>query len=209
MEHVIGMGRPGDVRFFVHKRIGAAVKGFVTSGLNPVSAAGAFIKTPSRSGGRRTGPCGNPINVRHPDGVCRPRTRGSATDLVVRPFAMLPGGVPGLSLVPHAGVGVTGGGQVVMGRYGAAEVPGSKIVDRAVCRPGMVVGDDGLCYNRSQIKNSQRQWPRGRRPLLTGGEMRAISIASRAASRMTRTAVRLQELGLIKKPIVRKPRKKK
>ncbi len=87
--------------------------------------------------------------------------------------------------------------------------PGSRIVDRAVCLPGMVVAKDGLCYNRSQIKNSERMWPRGRRPLLTGGDMRAISIAARAASRMTRTAVRLQEIGLIKKPIARKPRKKK
>jgi len=105
------------------------------------------------------------------------------------------------------GPGTSVGG-AVMGRYGAALEPGSQIVDRAVCLPGMVVADDGLCYNRSQIKNSERMWPRGRRPLLTGGEMRAISIASRAAGRLTRTAVRLQEIGLIKKPVARKPRTK-
>jgi len=97
----------------------------------------------------------------------------------------------------------------VMGRYGAALQPGSKIIDRAVCLRGMVVADDGLCYNRSQIKNSERMWPRGRRPLLTGGDMRAISIASRAADRLTRTAVRLQDIGLIKKPVARKRPKKK
>jgi len=38
--------------------------------------------------------------------------------------------------------------------------------------------------------------------------MRAISVASRAAGKLTRTAVRLQEIGLIKKPIVRKKLKK-
>jgi len=100
-------------------------------------------------------------------------------------------------------------GDAIMGRYGAAYQPGSLIVDRAVCLPGDVVGDDGLCYPKAALKNSEREWPRGRRPLLTGGEMRAISIASRAAGRMTRTAVRLQEIGLIKKPIVRKRIKKK
>ena len=100
-------------------------------------------------------------------------------------------------------------GDAVMGRYGAALAPGSRIIDRAVCLRGMVVADDGLCYNRSQIKNSERMWPRGRRPLLSGGDMRAISIAARAASRLTRTAQRLQEIGLIQKPIVKARRKKK
>ncbi len=117
-------------------------------------------------------------------------------------------------LFPPSGVripsfGASGVGDAVMGRYGAALTPGSRIIDRAVCLRGMVVGNDGLCYNRSQIKNSERMWPRGRRPLLTGGDMRAISIAARAASRLTRTAVRLQDIGLIKKPVTRRPRKKK
>jgi len=103
----------------------------------------------------------------------------------------------------------SGGGEAVMGRYGAALVPASMIVDRAVCLPGMHLGDDGLCYNKGAISNRQRAWPRGRKPLLTGGEMRAISVASTAARRLTRTAVRLQDMGLIKKPIVRKPTKKK
>ena len=96
-----------------------------------------------------------------------------------------------------------------MGRFGAALTPGSRIIDRAVCLRGMVVAIDGLCYDKRQLRNTDRMWPRGRKPLLTGGEMRAISIASRAAGRLTRTAVRLQEIGLIKKPVTRKPRKKK
>jgi len=87
-----------------------------------------------------------------------------------------------------------------MGRYGAGLVPGSIIIDRAVCLKGMVLGDDGLCYNRAQISNKQREWPRGRRPLLTGGDMRAISIAAAAGARLERTAKRLQKIGLMKKP---------
>ena len=91
-------------------------------------------------------------------------------------------------------------GDAVMGRYGAGEVPGNMVVNRAVCRSGMVVADDGICYNKSQIMNSQRQWPRGRRPLLTGGDMRAISTAARAGARLERTTKRLQKIGLMKKP---------
>ena len=96
------------------------------------------------------------------------------------------------------------GGEAVMGRYGAAMVPGSKMIDRAVCLPGMVVANDGLCYNKSQIKNADREWPRGRRPLLTGGEMRAISVAHRAASKLEKTQKRLMAMGMLKKPASRR-----
>jgi len=95
-------------------------------------------------------------------------------------------------------------GDVVMGRYGAGEMPGNMVVNRAICRPGMVVGDDGVCYNRTQIRNSQREWPRGRRPLLTGGDMRAISVAARAGKRLERTTKRLQKIGLMKKAAPRR-----
>jgi len=95
-------------------------------------------------------------------------------------------------------------GDVVMGRYGAGEMPGNMVVNRALCRPGMVVGDDGVCYNRSQIKNSEREWPRGRRPLLTGGDMRAIATAARAGRRLERTTKRLQKIGMMKKPAPRR-----
>ena len=82
-------------------------------------------------------------------------------------------------------------GEATMGRYGAALIPGSQIVDRATCLRGMQLGNDGLCYNKGQITNKQRMWPAGRKPLLTGGEMNAIRIASRATGRVARTAARL------------------
>jgi len=102
-----------------------------------------------------------------------------------------------------------GVGAAVMGRYGAALEPGSKIIDRAVCLPGMQLGNDGLCYNKRQISNKQRMWPKGRKPLLTGGEMNAISTAARAGRRLESAAGRLQDMGIIKKPIVRARRRKK
>ncbi len=89
-------------------------------------------------------------------------------------------------------------GEAVMGRYGAALEPGLMMIERSVCLPGMQLGNDGLCYNKGSITNSQRQWPRGRRPLLTGGDMRAIGIAARAGSKLDRTTKRLRSLGMMK-----------
>jgi hypothetical protein len=97
-------------------------------------------------------------------------------------------------------------GDAVMGRYGAALVPGSRIVDRAMCLRGMQLADDGLCYNKSQITNKQRMWPAGRKPLLTGGEMRAITVAATAGRRLERASKRLQKIGLMKKPAPRSRR---
>ena len=95
-------------------------------------------------------------------------------------------------------------GEATMGRYGAALIPGSQIVDRATCLRGMQLGNDGLCYNRGQITNKQRMWPAGRKPLLTGGQMNAISIAARAAKRLEVTTKRLQRMGMMKKPAARR-----
>ena len=220
---------------FVHKRLLGAAKSFVSSGFNPVAAAGGFFARPPTAPPVRR-PAPRTLTARPSAMSAREKEMGrevkfaaaSAPTSAVAPARLL--GIPcippffrnpatgkcELDLVPGSGGGGTGPrrdpgtpvGDAVMGRYGAALAPGSRIIDRAVCLRGMVVANDGLCYNRSQIKNSERMWPRGRRPLLTGGDMRAISIASRAANRLTRTAVRLQEIGLIKKPVTRKPRKK-
>jgi len=89
-------------------------------------------------------------------------------------------------------------GDAVMGRFGAGLVPGEMTISRAVCLRGMQLGVDGLCYNKGQITNKQRMWPRGRRPLLTGGDMRAIGIAARAGSKLERTTTRLRKLGMMK-----------
>ena len=103
-----------------------------------------------------------------------------------------------------AGGGGGGGGGVqvgnaVMGRYGAALEPGVQMIERSVCLPGMHLANDGLCYNKGAITNKQRQWPRGRAPLLTGGDMGAISRAARAGAKLDRTTKRLRALGMMKR----------
>jgi len=130
-----------------------------------------------RSGGRdtggRAGPCDFPM-VLDSAGRCRTPTSG------------------------EFGGEQFGVGEAVMGRYGAALEPGSQIIDRAICLRGMQLGDDGLCYNKSQITNKQRMWPAGRKPLLTGGDLRAISIAARAGRKLDQTTKRLRTLGMMK-----------
>jgi len=136
------------------------------------------IAPPARRIAPRSGPCDFPMEIA-PDGTCREPT----VDQFGRPLGV---------------------GAAVMGRYGAAIEPGSKIIDRAICLRGMQLGDDGLCYNKSQITNKQRMWPAGRKPLLSGGDMRAISIAARAGRRLEGATKRLQRLGMMKKPASRR-----
>jgi len=129
-------------------------------------------------------PCLDPRLVRASDGHCVAPGSGH--------FREHFGGV--------SGVGEVAVGEAVMGRYGAGLRPGSMVIDRAVCLKGMQLGNDGICYNKSQISNKQRQWPAGRKPLLSGGDMRAISIAARAGRRLEGATKRLQKLGMMKKP---------
>lgn len=99
---------------------------------------------------------------------------------------------------------VLSGGEAVMGQFGAALVPNVETIQRATCNfpgvRGMVLGADGYCYNKSQIANKERMWPKGRRPLLTGGDMGAITKAARAAKRLQATQGKLQKMGMLKKP---------
>ena len=119
---------------------------------------------------------------------------------------LLPGGATGYEIPFGEG---TPPGAPVMGQYGAGVIPGSRIINRAVCWRGMVLGNDGLCYSRKQIRNSDREWPRGARPLGTPGEMRALRIADQFAGRMDRTNERLQTLGLLKKPTTTRKKRTK
>lgn len=167
------------------------------------SAAGKEIGREAKFGMGAT--AGRPIASFAPGGrPCQPgfifrNGRCERTGLIGTAERFFPGGATGIA--PPRGFGAQEPvGDAVMGRYGAALVPGSRIIDRAVCLRGMQLGDDGLCYNRGQIRNTQRMWPAGRKPLLTGGDMRAITVAATAGRRLERASKRLQKIGLMKKP---------
>ena len=135
-----------------------------------------------------------------PTALTRSTTAGCPPGTWSTPFGCInkPGG-------PVTGGGAfLSGGEAVMGQFGAGLVPNAETVQRTNCNfpgvRGMVLGADGYCYNKSQISNKERMWPKGRRPLLTGGDMGAISKAARAAKRLQATQGRLQKMGMLKKP---------
>ena len=143
---------------------------------NPGESLGDCVKRRAASAlglaGQTNGDCAPPL-IRSPQGNCIAPTSPRGAELF--------------------------GGNATMGRYGAAEIPGTMIIDRATCRRGTQLGDDGLCYAKGTITNKQRMWPAGRRPLLTGGDMRAIGTAARAGAKLERTTKRLRALGMMKK----------
>ena len=166
-------------------KFGAPVTAFARHEAKPGHAPGEIHIPHSGASLVASIPC-LPGFERGPDGKCRFRVTG-----------ITPGGAASISAAPV--------GDAVMGQYGAALQPGSLMIDRAVCLPGMQLGKDGLCYNKGQITNKQRMWPAGRKPLLSGGDMRAISTAARAGRRMDLATKRLQKMGMMKKPARRLP----
>ena len=195
-------GRPGDERGFIHKKIlGVAAK---FGGAIPL--VGGLVKTVATALTRdqqkeraKKIKLGNgngaalPVSITGVGaGACIPPLRWS---VLLGKCAMFLGGDVGPNGEAFAEVG-----NAVMGQYGAGLEPGSRLINRAICLRGMHLGNDGLCYNKSQITNKQRMWPAGRKPLLSGGDMRAISIAARAGRRMELATKRLQRMGMMKKP---------
>jgi len=129
-----------------------------------------------------TGPAGN--------GVCTPANCSGICVGDVCTQAGSPAGPPG---------------QAVMGRFGAALEPRFVARNTRTCLPGMVLGKENaegfaLCYNKGSITNKQRLYPVGRRPLLTGGDMKAISRAARAAKAIEGKTKQLQRMGMLRKP---------
>jgi len=88
--------------------------------------------------------------------------------------------------------------QPIAGQFGAGFIPGSRIVDVATCGKKQVLGADGICYAKAGFNNKNRMWPKGRRPLLTGGDLNAIRIAAAAGKTVERTATRLRKMGMMK-----------
>jgi len=213
-------GRPGDVRGFIHKRIFGGIKGAISGiggallGGNPLGILAGGLRG-FAGGGSTSVPVtsGCPPGFINTGAGCVPIPRSGGP--VVLPPVQLPLGRPftaaggefvqptpvqagfreslGLAADPAAGV-------AVMGRFGAGFEPEVIMTDTRRCGRGAVLGVDGLCYNRRDLRNSDRFWPRGRRPLLTGGEVRAISVASSAAKKLERKQKQLMELGLLKRP---------
>jgi len=222
-------GRPGDERRFLHKRIFGGIKGAVRGLLSggPVSAVAGGLGGFARGGARALAlvPCpagfttdasGRCVQVPAPVTQLLPSTP-SLPDILppfisdIFPTRGATNGLPAGSCEPGLVWDAAGGfctfpggprftGEAQMGQFGAGLVPAFESVNVRKCPRGAVLAVDGLCYNKSAIRNSDRMWPRGRRPLLTGGEMRCISVASAAARKFGRKQKQLQEMGMLPKP---------
>jgi hypothetical protein len=72
-----------------------------------------------------------------------------------------------------------------MGMMGGVS-PYVETTQRSSCPTGYVLGRDGLCYDKRVIPNKLRKYPRGRRPLLTGGEMKVLSKAKTLENKVKR-----------------------
>ena len=218
----LGVGRPGDVRFFIHKSfVGKFVGGFASKVIGGVPLVGGLASSVFdrlRGAGASTVPAmtGCPPGFILTAQGCQPRFgTGFAAPELAPVSRFQEAGRPadgrfppptraqadirmreGLAVDPAAGV-------PVMGRFGAGTEPEIFMTDTRRCPRRSVLGVDGICYNKGDLKNADRWWPRGRRPLLTGGEMRAISTASSAAKKLQRKQKQLESLGLLKRPAPR------
>jgi len=107
-----------------------------------------------------------------PDGFRDDPVRGCVkiTDKVA---AFLPGGSRGL------------GGEAVEGAFGMPAIePVIVLREHRECPKAMVLGEDDLCYPRAVLRRDSRfrKWKPGARPILTGGQRRAISKARTAVT---------------------------
>ncbi len=200
---------PNDVRGFVHRRIFGAIKGGLTGGI-PGAIAGAI--TSGRRAGRRSG--GQPTAPVFRTQPVPPGRRQPINQPRIALTGQLPGSpscnpplvlVNGICVSPGSPGSIdVGSGEAVMGQFGAALIPMSETRFVRECLPGMVLGKDGLCYNKGSIPNKARAYPRGTRPLGTPGEMAALRKAASFGRRMETTVKRMQKIGVLKKPAPRK-----
>ena len=209
---------------FIHKRIRSGLAGFLGSGGSPGAALGGFLgsgggtvaptraqrlaaqATPSQIAGTRTHVGHGHTSATAGHAWMTPELVGLSGGLVASDPCTWPAKVDPntgqcrifMGSEPGFDDPSTGAGAVTMGRFGAGMFPVADPVITRRCLRGMVLGLDGICYNKRDLTNKERFWPRGRPPLLTGGEMRCISVASRAAGKLERKEKQLRKMGMLK-----------
>ena len=213
-------GRLGDERGFIHKKILGGIA--TVAGIIPVpgaqivsGVARRLSSQQARDQGRKAklnggvpggvglgfagiGGCPSGFNA-NAAGFCEPTTRRGLHGNGC-PSGQVWSSSLQICVSAISPLGAREFGQAIMGRYGAGVIAGSRIVDIATCPRKMHLGDDGICYGKSQISNKQRMWPKGRKPLLTGGDMGAINTAARAGKRLDVATKRLRAMGMMKPP---------
>ena len=192
---------------FVHRRLIGAARGAFTGGIP--GAIGGFVeggrqdrspvltRTPAVTApGGPGSPTSTAISGSCPHGHVRDaRGRCRKTGIEGAVERLLPGGDTGFAPDDMFGA-------AVMGRYGAALEPAHIPSERLRCPSGTVLGRDDLCYNRRDLKKSERKWPPGTKPVLTGGQVNTLRKAQRIQERM-------KKLGLTGAPHTHRRKTKK
>jgi len=200
-------GRPGDERGFIHKKILGGISKL--AGILPIPGANIIsgITGILAGSGTRIQTASTTIPT-----TFLPRPTPTTIPGIVGPIGAAPCRFPlvtapnGQCVSPESPLGQDiAAGIPVAGLYGAGFVPRSEIRDVAVCPTGFALGTDGVCYDH--LRNRQRMYPRGRRPLLTGGDLNAITRARSAATKLKNARSDLTALGMLKAPTRRRRRK--
>jgi len=207
-------GRPNDQRRFIHKKI----LGVATKALGVLPIPGANI---IQTGLRFFGGSGSRPSLRTFPEIALPGLPNVGSSLRLNggtgngaqpcqvcscPPPLIYDPQRDICLSAKSGEGRdTFSGTAVVGRFGPAIVAESELREVSVCPTGMALGKDGLCYDH--LPNRDRKYPRGRRPLLTGGEMKCISRAASAGRKLARTRSDLTAIGMLKAPVRRKRKK--
>lgn len=166
----------GDIGGVLGTALGGPVGGAIGKGLGDMFGNERPMSNPGGTSNAkkelaRSGGC--------PDGRIQMGTQ------CIDPLAGMPGGIP-LS-IPSAGTMVGHGGGAVIGAFGLpAQEPTlfSQLVRR--CGPGMVLGEDDLCYPKAILpKRSQyRKWKGAVKPPVTAADMKAIRRANSTRNRV-------------------------
>lgn len=187
---VINTGNPRAVRRDFD--LGGAIRGAAGAlagggGWTDAAAAGVAGGFTDGGGGGSEPPSGSPTVPGNfaPSGGQTPCPDGTFS-ILGRCVDLQPGGA-----TQGAGM-VVSGGEPVLGRYGVAMVPQAMERVRRRCPRGMVLGMDNLCYNKRDLRKDERKWIPPRKPLLTGGDLNAISTALSAAKKLDRQKKRLR-----------------
>jgi len=215
-------GRPNDERHFVHKKIFGGISAVAGLAGGFIPGASTISAITGRLAGRaagRTGGITSAVPGVFPGSEGAGGFSGGAKRVLGTTKASCPEGFALDASGRCARSGITGTiqrflpggetgfafGEATVGRFGAGLEPFVRGGETRICPRGAVLGIDGLCYNKRDLKNADRFWPRGRQPLLTGGEMKCIAVASRAAGKIRTKTKQLQKLGMLPKPTRRAP----